>query len=91
MPNESNMRNLKALMDLLSDNHADITAQAAHVNARVILADERNSERAGSGSVSLKWAARQLETLEELLDNQRRRTARVLAEVKAIRKNLKTV
>ena len=91
MPNESNRRNLKAQMDLLSDAHADITAQAAHCNARIIVADEQNVAKPGSGSTSLKWAARQLETLEELLDAQEDRLARVREEVEQIRKNLKTI
>jgi hypothetical protein len=91
MPNESNRRNLKAQMDLLSDAHADITAQAAHCNTRIIVADEQNTAKPGHGSTSLKWAGRQLESLEALLEQQRLRVLRVAAEVKAIRENLKTI
>lgn len=91
MPNESNRRNLKAQMDLLSDAHADITTQAAHANHRILYADERNVQKVDGGKLALKWAGRQLEILEDMLGAQEDRIARVREEVEQIRKNLKTV
>jgi len=55
MPNTANRRNLKALMDLLSDAHTDITAKANQANARLLEAD--NPSRGGGDDGTRAFSA----------------------------------
>ena len=96
MPNTANRRNLKALMDLLSDAHADITATAAKVNARLVAADNptKGKDEKGKRTFSafdLKLADRGLGELLELLDAQQNRCQRVHEEIETIKKNLRVI
>jgi len=89
MPNEANRRNLKALMDILSDAHAELTQRAATINARLLDADTRNREAPGSGKTSLKFADHQLDRLLDGLLEQGERVLRIEEEIETIKDNLK--
>ena len=87
MPNTRNRTNLKGQMDLLSDAHAEITALAAEINSSILKVD--NPEKAFKAAFTGKYADRRMGELLELLEEQAMRTHRVLAEVRAIKKNIK--
>jgi hypothetical protein len=96
MPNTANRRNLKALMDMLSDGHADITAKAVKANERLMEADNptKGKDEAGQRKFSgfaLKGADRELGDLLELLNSQERRCVRVREEITEIKRNLKVI
>ena len=87
MPNTANRRNLKALMDLLSDSHAEITATATEVNTALIEADQ-----GGRGqSFKQPYANRRLDALTALLTAQSARALRVISEVEEIQKNIRVI
>lgn len=90
MMNEANRRNLKALMDLLSDNHKEITHQAAYANKLILKADELQANKLNADT-SMKWAGRHLDNLAELLEEQATRIYSVRDEILRIKKNLKTI
>lgn len=89
MPNTRNRANIKALIDLLSDGHTEITSEANKVNEQLLLGDEKETERAGAGKLSFKHAARLLDALELRLENQEQRVSRVRSELATIRGNLR--
>ena len=91
MPNETNRRNIKTLMDLLSDAHADITKQASDINTTLLDVDETVHNQGAASNFYIKVANRKLAELEDLLAAQEARCARTQAEVVEIRKNLKVV
>jgi hypothetical protein len=96
MPNTANRRTLKAMMDLLSDNHAEITATAAKVNAALVEADglavgDNTLSDIKKSSFKRNLADRHLDTLTVLLASQATRTQRVLAEVEEIQKNIRVI
>lgn len=80
-PNDAARRHLKNQMDLLSDNHSEITNEAARINA--FMAEDRNALTRASMS------KRSLTRLEESLVEQANRCLRVRAEIMQIKDNLK--
>lgn len=96
MPNTANRSTLKALMDLLSDAHADITARAITVNNHLLAADnptkgKDEQDKRKFSEFELKWAGRGLDDLLQLLDAQQNRVQRVYEEIEQIKKNLKVI
>lgn len=83
---EQDRTQLKNQMDLLSDAHANLTAQAAKLNVRMAELDSQQPELlkvAYSHPVN-----RDFTMLLDMLAIQENRIARVRAEVKEIQKNL---
>lgn|GEM_PF-5424250 len=86
MPNESNRRQLKALIDLLNDGHSEITMKAAKINALILESDTDPDK----GFAALKVVYSQFGLLLDGLRAQGRRVKRVRKEIEEIRNNLKT-
>jgi hypothetical protein len=80
---ETPRRNLKNIMDLLSDGHTEVTQQAAYANSALLTSETR------CGSFQIKAAGRYLERVEEELLEQAARCERVRLEIIQIRKSLK--
>lgn len=80
---ENPRRNLKNIMDLLSDGHAEVTQQAAYANSALLTSETQQN------SLQVKAAARYLERAEEELLEQAARCERVRLEIIQIRKSLK--
>jgi hypothetical protein len=79
--NDTARRNLKNLMDLLSDSHSEITDKAARVNAFML--------KSGNEITRASMAQRSLAVLEEALDAHAARCIRVRDEIGQIKNNLK--
>lgn len=88
MPNTTNRKNLKAVIDILSDGHQEVAMKAADVNRVLLDLDERSNSGAGVG-LSLRASIRHLGELEEHLEAQEARARRVRDEISEIRKNLR--
>jgi hypothetical protein len=88
MPNTANRRNLKALMDLLSDSHCEITALAAEANACLVEADGVDGKRS---EFKRKFADRRLESLLGQLAAHELRVRRITDEVTEIKKNIRVI
>ena len=80
---ETPRRNLKSMMDLLSDGHAEVTQQAAYANSALLTSETKYS------GLGIKAAARYLARVEEELLEQAARCKRVREEIIQIRKTLK--
>ena len=88
MPNSRNRQNLRGLMDLLADGHADSLEMASRANNRFILADEKGAEdNPTKAALQLRFAVYALDGLCTTLESQRDRIDRVIAEVVEIKKN----
>jgi hypothetical protein len=82
---ETPRRNLKNIMDLLSDGHTEVTQQASYANSALLTSETRKNDN----SLRIKAAARYLERAEEELLEQAARCERVRLEIIQIRNNLK--
>ena len=86
MPNDRVLTILKNQMDLLSGSHSDITDLACRINGMLVRGDEMNKEKPGDGGTMIKWAENKFDVLLEELDQQVKRTHRVIAEIEQLRK-----
>lgn len=82
---ETPRRNLKNIMDLLSDGHAEVTQQAAYASIALLTSETRKND----SRYRIKAATRYLERVEEELLEQAARCKRVREEIIQIRKTLK--
>jgi len=89
MPNTRNRQNVRALVAILSDAHAEIAATAVRVTTKLANADSRESARSGNGDIVRKWAAREFECLEDLVNEQAQRCHRMRQELIQIRNNIR--
>lgn len=90
MPNTNNRKNLKALIEILSDGHQDVAQQACDANLSFIKLDESLAEGKG-GEIHKRFTQRKLENLLVLLEAHERRVSRVREEVGEILKNIRVV
>jgi hypothetical protein len=86
--NEKNRRNLKALMDLLSDSHHEMAILAADINTVLLKIDE---EPGKSSAIRSRIVGRKFGELAELLDEQALRVSRTAAEVRQLKKKVKSI
>lgn len=90
MPNTNNRKNLKNLIEMLSDGHQDVAQQASDANVSFMKLDEALAEGKG-GAIFQKFTCRKLEVLLELLEAHEKRVARVREEVREILKNIRLI
>jgi len=80
--NENARRELKGVMEFLSDHHQEITLLAAELNNKLVEVDER-------GNFYAHLAVVKADELMDLLESQAARCYRVKAEVAHMRKSIK--
>jgi organic radical activating enzyme len=93
MPNSANQRNLRSLIDLLSDNHQEVALEANGVSVSLGKLDEAiahvNGKGASAVNIYKRQVDRRLDELVSLVYEQAQRCLRLADEVKQIKKNVK--
>lgn len=87
MPTTNNRKNLKAQIDLLSDEHQQITFKACQITNSLSLLEERIVAKSGASYAAQKTIQYFIE-LDKYLESQEDRIPRVRAEIEQIRKNI---
>jgi len=91
VPNSVNRKNLKAVIDLMSDGHADVTKQASDVNTALLRLDELLNTKEGKPEIYRKFSQRKLEVLLEMLTAHEARVGRVREEIGEILRNIRLI
>ena len=93
MPNSTNRKNLKNMIDLMSDGHNDVTQMAARTNNALLKLDDYliNTGGGPAEGIHLRAANRYLNELQGMLDSHKARIGRVREEIQEIQKNIQVI